>query len=238
MLHSIIAQMLSECQADEMGDYEALVIVQAAGFIDGEILLYERLNMFPMMLEQYARSGNEGARRHMLAMCEHDPELFAEVLAYFVSMAGDKLNKVRGKMSPLHDICCLRQSHRLALLLLATHPLAQDCSKDDVSVGSDTETGGLLHDIHEALVLARDHGNSIPPVRVLRILAGEGFGQFSSSDTNSQDRCSVPLSVAMDYVGATLDESSRKIQRLQVSPVILRMSTLNFVKHFSYIVLM
>ena len=87
--------MLSENHADDMGDYEALVIVQAAEFADGETLLYERLNMVPMLLEQYARNGSERARRQMLAMCEHDSELFSEVLAHFVNMAGEKLNKVR-----------------------------------------------------------------------------------------------------------------------------------------------
>ena len=96
----------------------------------------------------------------------------------------------------------------------------KDCTKDEISVDSDSEIGGLFHDIHEALVLARDHGNSIPPVRVLRILAGEGSGQFSSVDNYSNDtyrhRCSVPLSVALDYVGVTLDESSANIERLQV----------------------
>ena len=66
--------------------------------------------------------------------------------------------------------------------------------------------------------MARDHGNSIPPVRVLRILAGEGFGKFSSTDQHSHNSSccgNIPLSVAMDYVGATLDESSTKMQRLQ-----------------------
>lgn len=55
----------------------------------------------------------------------------------------------------------------------------------------------------------------------MRILAGEGFGQFSSVDNHSIEssstRGSVPLSVALDYVSATLDESNAKIQRLQVS---------------------
>jgi len=87
--------MLSENHVDDMGDYEALVIVQAAGFTEGEILLYERLNMVPMLLEEYAKSGTARARRQMLAMCEHgDPDLFAEVLAHFVSMARERLNKV------------------------------------------------------------------------------------------------------------------------------------------------
>ncbi|KAL7480003.1 hypothetical protein ACHAW6_005715 [Cyclotella cf. meneghiniana] len=185
--HDEAITILSENQGDDIGDYEALVIVQAAGFSEGEILLYERLNMVPMLLEQYARSGSERARRNMLAMCEHDPELFAEVLAHFVAMAGEKMNK--------------------------------DDSKDEMSLDSDSEIGGLLHDIHEALVLARDHGNFITPVRVLRILAGEGSGQFSSIDNYSPDsynhRSSVPLSVALDYIGATLDESSAKIEHLQ-----------------------
>ena len=79
------SQLLSENQGDNMEDYEALVIIQAAGFAEGE-------------LEQYARSGSERARRHMLAMCEHDPELFAEVLAHFVAMAWENLNKVRKEL--------------------------------------------------------------------------------------------------------------------------------------------
>ena len=42
----IISQMLSEHNhVDNMGDYEALVIVQAAGFTEGEVILYESLNI-------------------------------------------------------------------------------------------------------------------------------------------------------------------------------------------------
>lgn len=93
-LRSVAKQLLSENHVDDMGDYEALVIVQAAGFTDGEILLYERLNMVPMLLEEYASNGGERARRQMLAMCEHDPELFPEVLAHFVNIAGKEANKV------------------------------------------------------------------------------------------------------------------------------------------------
>ena len=75
-----------------MGDYETLVIVQAAGFSEGILLLYERLNMIHMLLEQYARSGTDRARRQMLAMCEHrDPEIFADVLSHFVSMTQKSL---------------------------------------------------------------------------------------------------------------------------------------------------
>ncbi len=85
--------MLSE--NDDMGDYEALVIVQAAGFTEGEILLYERLNMVPMLLEEYAKSGTDRARRQMLAMCENDPEILADVLSHFVTMARERLAGVR-----------------------------------------------------------------------------------------------------------------------------------------------
>ena len=79
--------------------------------------------------------------------------------------------------------------------------------------------GGILHDIHESLVMAMDHGE-LPPVRILRILAGERNGMFNCDNrsTNpSLNHCGVPLSVAMDYVGAVLDDSSGKIHRLKVS---------------------
>ena len=166
----------------DMGDYEALVIVQAAGFSEGEILLYEKLNMTPMLLEQYASIGTERARRQMLAMCDRDPELCPEVLAHFVKMYGSA-EKV---------------------------PLAEDAS-----VNSDSDVGGLLSDIHEALMLIRDHGE-LPPVRILRILSGETHGQFSADiKSKAADQCSVPLSTAIDYVGSVLDDSSSEIDQLQ-----------------------
>jgi hypothetical protein len=86
--------LLSESShMNDMGDCEALVIVQAAGFTEGMILLYERLNMIPMLLDEYSRSGTDRARRQMLAMCENrDPEIFAEVLSHFVCMAEARLN--------------------------------------------------------------------------------------------------------------------------------------------------
>ena len=94
--------MLSENHVEDMGDYEALVVAQAAGFTEGEILLYERLNIVPMLLEEYAKSGTNRARSQMLAMCEHDPDLFAEVLAHFVNMAGEVSSKVRSHHLLLH----------------------------------------------------------------------------------------------------------------------------------------
>ena len=93
----------------------------------------------------------------------------------------------------------------------------QSTLKDEASVES--EVGGILHDIHESLVMAMDHGE-LPPVRILRILAGERNGMFNCDNrsTNpSLNHCGVPLSVAMDYVGAVLDDSSWKIHRLKVS---------------------
>jgi hypothetical protein len=79
---------------EDIGDYEALVIVQLAGFAEGEVLMYERLQMAPMLLERYAKDGGDRARRQMLAMCRSDPELLADVLGYFVGMASDKLGHV------------------------------------------------------------------------------------------------------------------------------------------------
>jgi hypothetical protein len=170
-----------------MGDYEALVIVQAAGFYEGILFLYERLNMVPMLLEQYARSGTDRARRRMLAMCEHrDPEIFADVLSHFVRMTEESL---KGDL------------------------------KDESSVESESEIGGLLHDIHEALVMARDHGD-LPSVRILRILSGEGCEMFTSNSLESNcyhHRSGVPLVAAMDYISAVLDDLTNKIFQLKVN---------------------
>ena len=78
---------MTDSYSEEIGNYEALVIVQLAGFTEGEVLLYERLQMAPMLLERYAKDGGERARRQMIAMCRTDPELLRDVLGYFVSMA-------------------------------------------------------------------------------------------------------------------------------------------------------
>jgi len=178
--HDETITLLSEnSHVDDMGDYEALVIVQEAGFTEGKIILYERLNMVDLLMEEYAKSGTDRSRRQMLAMGETDPEVLADVLSHFVKMAGDRLN---GKLN------------------------------DDATIDSESEIGGLLYDIHEALVMARDHGE-LPPVRILRILAGEKNGMFRCDNT-SNAKSSVPLSAAIDYVGTIMDESSQKINRL------------------------
>ena len=90
-------QALTDSHCRDIGDYDALVIVQMAGFAEGELLLYERLQMTPMLLERYANDGSEKSRRQMLAMCQTEPEILADVLGLFVDMASDKLNEVRTK---------------------------------------------------------------------------------------------------------------------------------------------
>jgi vacuolar protein sorting-associated protein 11 len=72
-----------------------LVICHLAGFDDGELLLYERLQMVPMLLERYAQDGSVKARRQMLAKCQADPEVLADVLGHFVAIASERMNAVR-----------------------------------------------------------------------------------------------------------------------------------------------
>ncbi|VEU41179.1 unnamed protein product [Pseudo-nitzschia multistriata] len=178
---------LTDSHSREIGDYDALVIVQLAGFEDGELLLYERLQMGPMLLSRYAKDGGVKARRQMLAMCRNDPEISADVLGYFVNMV----------------------TERMAL-----------AEKEGVDDGeeSDDEVNDILEDIQDTLALAKRQG-VLPPVRIARILAGEGTGQFSGSSAEAaSDRSpvrTVPLSVALDYVGDILDESRKEISRLK-----------------------
>jgi hypothetical protein len=83
---------LTDSHCRDIGDYDALVIVQLANFDDGELLLYERLQMTPFLLERYAKDGSEKARRQMLAMCQTDPEILADVLGHLVEIASEKFN--------------------------------------------------------------------------------------------------------------------------------------------------
>lgn len=85
---------MTDSHCREIGDYDALVIVQRAGFSEGELLLYERLQMGPMLLERYSQEGGEKSRRQMLAMCQSDPEILADVLGHFVSIASERLDAV------------------------------------------------------------------------------------------------------------------------------------------------
>jgi vacuolar protein sorting-associated protein 11 len=89
---------LTDSHSRDIGDYDALVIVQLAGFEEGELLLYERLQMTPLLLERYAQDGSEKSRRQMLAMCQTDPEILAEVLSKFVAIASQILNEVRAML--------------------------------------------------------------------------------------------------------------------------------------------
>jgi len=98
---------------------------------------------------------------------------------------------------------------------IASERIQHDYTLDDASINSEEEE--ILDDIREALALARAQG-ALPPVRIARILAGEGSGQFSvDSRRNEKEpkQQTVPLSVALDYVGAILDDSRQDISRLK-----------------------
>jgi len=66
-------------------------MVQLAGFTEGEILLYERLQMAPMLPDRYVIYGAERLRRQMLVMCRSDPALLGNVLGYSIKLAGGGL---------------------------------------------------------------------------------------------------------------------------------------------------
>ena len=177
-----IAMLSDRAASQELGDYETLVIVQQQDFVDGMIMLYEKLQMAPMLLEKYAEDGTYKARRQMLAMCRSDPELLADVLGYFVGMASEQVG----------------------------------LDEDDQSINSESEIGELLDDIKEGLSMAQSQG-VLPPVRVVRILAGIGIGQFTEERKEgiSSSQNGVPLSVALEYIGTVMDEQSQEIDRLK-----------------------
>ena len=68
------------------------MIVQTANFEEGELLLYERLQMGPMLLSRYAHEGSEKSRRQMLAMTQNDPEVLADVLGHLVSIGSGQIS--------------------------------------------------------------------------------------------------------------------------------------------------
>lgn len=205
---------LTDSFIDEIGAYEALVLVQLVNFSEGEVLLYEKLQMGintpVLLLDRYAADGGERARRQMLAMCQQgDPELLADVLGHFVTIASNKYEY---------------KSHVFGI--------TQNDHEDDVDDGDDDSEGvhsmeDIMEDIQETLDLAKAQG-VLPPVRIARILAGEGTGQFScdkekqkqkqnSTNVNlhGSERKSVPLTAALDYIGSVLDESTAEIERLK-----------------------
>lgn len=80
-----------------------------------------------------------------------------------------------------------------------------------------------MDDIRAGLNLARRQG-VLAPIRIARILAGEGSGQFSSDDAAPHhgsseapihNKKTVPLEVALDYVGTILEESRKESFRLK-----------------------
>jgi vacuolar protein sorting-associated protein 11 len=76
-----------------------------------------------------------------------------------------------------------------------------------------------MEEIQECLTLAKRQG-VLPPVRITRILAGEHPGQFSTDQPqqtkdNHLTKGTVPLSVALEYVGTILEESRTEISHLK-----------------------
>ena len=193
---------LTDSHCRDIGDYDALVIVQLAGFSEGELILYERLQMTPMLLERYARDGSEKSRRQMLALCQSDPEVLADVLGHFVDLASGKLVQKRARIGGKSGNANSQD---------ATWVGSDDEDEDD-------EVEEILEDIQEALALAKRQA-VLPPVRIARILAGEGTGQFSDAISDEArkrvDDSSIPLSVALDFVGNILEESRQEITRLK-----------------------
>lgn len=110
---------------------------------------------------------------------------------------------------------------------LNTCQLSQAKSNADDDDDSEDGASQILDDIHEALDMARLQGK-ITPVRIARILAGEGTEQFSAGLSTgarkSPGQQTVPLSVALEYVGAILDESRKEIARLKVRDAVLPLS--------------
>jgi hypothetical protein len=56
---------------------------------------------------------------------------------------------------------------------------------------------------------------NIVPVRIARVLAGEGSGQFTSDRPSKERKKTVPLHVALDYVGSVLEKSRKESFRLR-----------------------
>jgi hypothetical protein len=112
------------------------------------------------------------------------------------------------------------------LVQLASTKLSQKRARQEENTASkgekdhdDDEVEEILEDIQEALALAKRQA-VLPPVRIARILAGEGTGQFSGplaeeAANATADGSSIPLSVALDYVGTILEESRQEITRLK-----------------------
>lgn len=74
-----------------------------------------------------------------------------------------------------------------------------------------------MEEIQECLNMAKRQG-VLAPVRIARILAGEHSGQFSTDQyltKEDQIKRTVPLSVALEYVGTILEESRKEISRLK-----------------------
>lgn len=110
--------------------------------------------------------------------------------------------------------CTRHKWHRTQLTFLNAD-FRQDVYMNAPDDGSENdEAAEILEDIQEALTLARRQG-VLPPVRIARILAGEGPGQFSSDRPIKERKKTVPLSVALDYVGTVLEKSRKEASRLK-----------------------
>ena len=162
---------------------DAFLLVQDVNFEEGITYMCEKLGLSDMLLERLAADGGDSARRSMLAMCT-DAEMTAEVLGKLVGMS------TIGNGAESSQMVSAENASPLSIAEAAA------------------ANNEVLADLQEALFLAQAQRADLPAIRVVRILAGEGTGKFTSSSTiSSPDGPSqgVPLSVALNYVGPVLD---------------------------------
>ena len=64
--------------------------MQQQYFVEGMVMLYEKLQMTLLLMDKYAQDESYKARQQTLAMCRSDPDQLADVLGYFVGIAAEK----------------------------------------------------------------------------------------------------------------------------------------------------
>jgi len=173
---------------------EALVLVMAAGFTPGEILLLDRLHMQHMLLDKLRDEGEKGGekgagyRRMMVEMCERDGSVTGEVLRMLVELY-------------------------LKLELEGGSEELTEVTEDIEEVLEIVKRGGGLGGVSicptRIIRILAGQGYEEEEER-----EGEGEGEGEEKE-NENETGSLPLSVAVDYVTNLLTTNKNEVRRLE-----------------------
>lgn len=185
-------------------DYDisnALLLMHTFGFENGEMFLLEKLQSTDLILRRCIETGNErGIMRVLKREGRKDPELFVQVLTYFVRLSMSSSSSSSSSTTATTSIPM--ELHKKSS---SSHPNHADEDGDQEDGGGDGDEKYIYDDderwdlINEVLILV-ERENILTPMQIIPILS---------------ENPELPLYIASRFIKRTLKETSDDLITLE-----------------------